>query len=300
MPDCYLCPGNRRVSGQVNSDYNAVFVFDNDHPAFSPSAPTNIDSPPGIYRNAPARGLCRVVCYAPSHNLTLAEMGVAGVADVIRCWASQSQDLAGRDQIRNVLIFENKGEVVGVSNPHPHCQIYAGDFVFKSIETELGAMQAFKTETGNGLFGAIIETERDDGRRLLVENDHAIAFVPYFARFPYEVYVAPIAAHESLFDLSDVEVLGLANALTETLVRLDNLWETSFPYMLVVHQAPSDGGCYDAYHCHIQIHPPLRQPGLQKYLAGVETGGGHFLNDKSPEDAAAELRVAPAIHYRHR
>ena len=300
VADCYLCPGNARISGQNNADYSSVFVFDNDHPAFSFDAPEDLESPPGIYRNAPARGICRVVCYSPKHNLTLAELNANEIAQVLSCWATQTRELGSRKEIKHVLIFENKGEIVGVSNPHPHCQIYAADFVYKTIETEMEAMKLFGTSTGQELFSAILETEIDDGRRLVAGNTQAIGFIPYFARFPYETYVAPMRPCAHLFDLDEAELAGFAEVLRETLVRLDNLWEMSFPYMLVVHQAPTDGADYSDYHCHIQIHPPLRQPGLQKFLAGVETGGGHYLNDKSPEDAAAELRNVEIVHYRHR
>lgn len=298
VPDCYLCPGNSRISGEVNPPYEEVYVFDNDHPAFSLSAPTEIAAAPGIYRNAPARGVCRVLCYSPRHNVTLAEMTTAEVADVLACWARQTRELVDIDTIRRVLIFENKGDIVGVSNPHPHCQIYAAEFDFKALEVEQRAMQAYRDTTGNDLFSAIIDTELRDSRRLVLQNDEAVAFVPYFARFPYEIYVATIKPHDYLYELDDVEMAGLSDVLRATLARLDNLWNTSFPYMLVVHQALSDGTRHEGYHCHIQIHPPLRQPGLQKFLAGVETGAGHFLNDKSPEDAAAQLRQVTCQHYK--
>lgn len=296
--DCHLCPGNRRISGAVNDVYGSVFVFDNDHPAFSRSAPAPLESPPGIYRNAPALGVCRVMCYSPRHDVSLAELGEDGVRRVIERWAAESYQLARQDDVAQVLIFENKGEIVGVSNPHPHCQIYAPGFVFKGIETELEAMRAFEAAHGDNLFRAIIETERADGRRVIVERAGAIAFVPYFARFPFEVCVAPVKRCQHLFELDDESLEALAAVLSETLIRYDNLWEMSFPYMLVVHQAPADGERYPEYHCHIQIHPPLRQPDLQKFLAGVETGGGHFLNDLAPEDAAAALAGVSAVHYR--
>lgn len=298
VDDCYLCPGNRRISGQVNDDYESVFVFDNDHPAFSMDAPDRMSTAPGIYHNAPARGICRVVCYSPQHDLTLAEMGVQEIAGLLRCWARQTRELVALEAIRNVLIFENKGDIVGVSNPHPHCQIYAADFVFKTIESEQRVMREHWRRRGIGLLSEIIGTEIGDGRRLVACNDRALAFVPYFARFPYEVYVASVKSHAYLFELDDDEIAGLADVLSNALVRLDNLWRMSFPYILVVHQAPCGGAEDQGYHCHIQIHPPLRQPGLQKFLAGVETGGGHFLNDKSPEDAAAELQQTSSVHFK--
>jgi len=190
----------------------------------------------------------------------------------------------------SVLVFENKGEVVGVSNPHPHCQIYATNFVFKTIELEAEAQH------GRSLFRQIIQAEEDDGRRLLVRRDQALSFIPYFARYPYETYVAPRETYASLADLSTEELSDFAAVLRETLIRLDNLWRMSFPYVMVLHQAPTDRA-YPGFHFHIQIHPPLRKPGLLKYLAGPEIGGGNFLNDTAPEEKAAELQAVSNVHY---
>src|SRR5437763_7587093 len=175
VSDCYLCPGNARVSDHVNPVYAQTVVFDNHHPCVSEEAPVDLGKPEGIYRNRPARGLARVVCYSPKHNLTLGELGVAEVENLLRVWQEQYQDLGGRPEIEHVLIFENKGEAVGVSNPHPHCQIYATNFVFKFIETEARVGQNYLKETGRVLFQDILEAERRDGRRIIAENDSAIA-----------------------------------------------------------------------------------------------------------------------------
>lgn len=297
VDNCYLCPGNERISGAINDQYEDIFVFDNDHPAFGTQAPARPSNAPGIYRNAPAIGTCRVVCYSPDHSQTLAELGADRTKQVLACWAEESAALARMPGISSVLVFENKGEIVGVSNPHPHCQIYAPGFVFPAIERENQSMVDYLERTGRGLFEDIIATEAEDGRRVIAGNEHAIAFVPWFARFPYELYIAPRGRFSSLDQIDDDTMAGLAAVLSEALVRLDNLWQQSFPYMLIVHQAPCDGRDTGGYHCHIQVHPPLRAPGLQKFLAGVETGGGHFLNDTDPDEKAAELRAVPALHY---
>jgi len=197
-----------------------------------------------------------------------------------------------------VLIFENKGEVVGVSNPHPHCQIYATNFVFKTIETEARVSERHLAETGRVLFQDIIQAEREDGRRIIVENDSAIAFLPYFARYAYEVFVAPKQTHASLATFSQKEICDFARALKCLLVKFDNLWHMPFPYVMTLHQAPTDGGDYRGFHFHIEFHPPLRRPNLLKYLAGPEIGGGNFLSDTAPEEKAAELRAQPEIHYK--
>jgi UDPglucose--hexose-1-phosphate uridylyltransferase len=297
VPDCYLCPGNLRVSGARNAEYASTFVFDNDHPSVGPDAPADLEPAIPPYRNRPARGLARVVCYSPRHDLTLAELDVSQVDELLAVWQHQYRDLAARPEVEHVLVFENKGAVVGVSNPHPHCQIYATNFVFRTIEVEAAVSARHRAETGRVLFQDILATERRDGRRIILENDAAIAFVPYFARYAYEVFVAPAATHPSLAALSDDERRKLAAVLLEVVIRFDNLWQMPFPYVMALHQAPTRGE-HPGFHFHIEFHPPLRKPDLLKYLAGPEIGGGNFLSDTSPEEKAAELRALPAVHYK--
>ena len=298
LPDCYLCPGNRRVSGQQNPAYRGAYVFDNDHPCVGPAAPTDLPPAGGIYRNRAATGIARVVCYSPKHNLSLAEMTPVAVEEVVGTWQRQYQDLGRRRDIDHVLIFENKGEVVGVSNPHPHGQVYATNFVFKTIETEVRAGHRHWQETGRPLFQDILTAEIADQARIICENETAIAFIPYFARYAYEVFVASKATHPSVADLSAAEVVDFAHILRQVLIRFDNLWQMPFPYVMPLHQAPTDGGDYRHFHFHLEFHPPLRKPNLLKYLAGPEIGGGNFLNDTVPEEKAAELRALPDVHYK--
>jgi len=295
--DCYLCPGNSRVGGEINPKYHGVFVFDNDHPCVGPNAPANPIPPAGIYRNRPAQGVARVICYTPRHDLTLAELATVEIENLLATWQDQYLDLGRRPGINHVLIFENKGEVVGVSNPHPHCQVYATNFVFKTIETEAKVSDSYLNETGRVLFQDIIATEQRDGARIICENERAIAFVPYFARYAYEVFVAPKQTHANLTTLNDAEVADLAAVLRDVLIRFDNMWGMRFPYVMPLHQAPTDGGDYSGFHAHIEFHPPLRKPGLLKYLAGPEIGGGNFLSDTAAEEKAAELRAQCTVHY---
>ena len=297
-PDCYLCPGNARVHGHRNPQYDGIFVFDNDLPCVGENAPAELPAAPSFFRNQPANGKARVVCYSPQHNTTLAELPVDQIRAVLECWQFQYRDLGALPNVNHVLIFENKGKVVGVSNPHPHNQIYATNFVFKTIQIEIDAAARHWREFGRVLLTDIIAAEQADGRRIIAENDSAIAFVPYFARFAYETYVAPKQSHQSIADLSASELADLASALQNVLVRYDNLWQLSFPYVLVLHQAPTDGHAPNGFHFHIQIHPPLRSPNLLKYLAGPETGGGNFVSDTSPEQKAAELRAVSTTHYK--
>ena len=298
VSDCYLCPGNMRVSGRQNPVYRSTFVFDNDLPCVSQEAPQDLSEPVGIYRTRPARGIARVVCYSPRHSLTLAELETPEVEELLRVWQEQYRELGAREDINHVLIFENKGEAVGVSNPHPHCQIYATNFVFKTIETEARVSQRHLAETGRVLFQDILAAEKQDGRRIICENETAIAFMPYFARYAYEVYVAPKQTHPSIAALSDAELHDFASVLRQVLIKYDNLWQIPLPYVMPLHQAPTDGGDYRGFHFHIEFHPPLRRPNLLKYLAGPEIGGGNFLSDTAPEEKAAELRASADVHYR--
>src|SRR5919205_239932 len=298
--DCYLCPGNLRVSGERNAEYTSTFVFDNDMPCASPAAPRELEKPPGIYRNMPAEGLARVVCYSPNHSLTLAELETPRVEELLTVWQGQYRELGSRPEVKHVLIFENKGEAVGVSNPHPHCQIYATNFVFKTIETEARASGRHFAETGRILFQDVIRAEKEDGRRIICENESAIAFIPYFARYAYEVFVAPKATHPSIATLSPNELRDFAALLKRVLVKFDNLWQMPFPYVMPLHQAPTDGGDYSSFHFHIEFHPPLRRPNLLKYLAGPEIGGGNFLSDTAPEEKAEELRAQSDEHHKQK
>jgi UDPglucose--hexose-1-phosphate uridylyltransferase len=296
--DCQFCPGNKRLSGIRNPEYRDTFVFDNDLPCVGWNAPTELEPPRGVYQNKPARGIARVVCYSPKHNLTLAELKESEIEKLLRVWQTQYTDLGSHPEISHVLIFENKGEVVGVSNPHPHCQIYATNFVFKYIQTEARVSKTYLDQTGRILFQEILSSERQDGRRIICENDSAVAFVPYFARYAYELYLAPKATHPNLTALSDDELKDFTQLLKLVLVKFDNLWQMPFPYVMPLHQAPTDGGDYTSFHFHVEFHPPLRQQNLLKYLAGPEIGGGNFLSDTSPEEKAAELRAQPDVHYK--
>lgn len=293
--DCYLCPGNSRVSGQKNDGYESIYVFDNDHPAFSPDAPRDLPSPPGIYRNAPASGITRVMCYTPHHTRSLAECTLEVLEQVIDAWAEQTESLYQWQDIEQVLVFENKGEVIGVSNPHPHCQIYGASFEFGNLQIERLAMERFQAETGKHLMQEIIRSETETGTRVVAEFEHSLSFLPYFSRFPFEAFICPKSSYNYLFQMPGNERRHFAQALQSTLIKFDNLWCKPFPYMLLLHQAPK--GYQGQYHVHIQIHPLMRQENLQKFLAGVESGGGHFLNDVDPDGAAAQLRDLSSEHY---
>jgi UDPglucose--hexose-1-phosphate uridylyltransferase len=299
LPDCYLCPGNQRISGNRNPVYPSTYVFDNDHPCVDLEAPQAI--PVALpYRSRPAHGFARVVCYSPRHDLTLAELSLPAIEEIVGIWQQQTFDLGKHATVHHVHCFENKGDIVGVSNPHPHGQVYATNFVFKTIADEVVASLRYHHDTGRGLFDDLILAEQKDGRRILFEDEQVIAFVPYFARYAYEVYLAPKRRVPHIHALNNDEVVSLARALKELTVRYDNLWKMPFPYVMALHQAPTDGAAYRFYHCFLAFHPPLRRPQVQKFLAGPEIGGGNFISDTLPEEKAAELLAVSTLHYRAR
>jgi UDPglucose--hexose-1-phosphate uridylyltransferase len=292
-PGCYLCPGGARISGIKNDDYTDCFVFDNDHPAFNSTAPEPMPAA-GIYQSARADGLCRVLCYTPDHGGRLSGLSKGQFQDVVRCWRDQTDQLMRDAGYEHVFIFENNGEVVGVSNPHPHCQIYATPFVFHTVQQEIQAVGRFRQTDGDNLFEAMIRSEQADGRRILVETEDCLAFVPYFAQLPYETFIVPKGPWQRLPLMPERVLDAMAMALRAVLKMQDQLWPTPQSYILSVHQAPKSLPLDHDYRCYIRLQPMLRGPGLQKYLAGVETGGGQFLNDGSPEEKAAELSAAGA------
>lgn len=293
-PQCYLCPGNKRIHGDTNPAYKDIFIFDNDHPVVGLDAPEvpagKLSWANGISSTEKAFGLARVVCYDPRHNVSLSEVPVETVVKVLTAWKEEMITFKAMAGIRNVLIFENKGKEVGVSNPHPHCQIYAVDFVFKIVQQHLDAAEKYKRNTGLNIFDEIIKQELMDGARIIAENEHAVAFIPYFARYAYEVMLFPKRRHADLTTLEKHEISGLAEVFQTLIRKFDGLYGFSFPYVMSIIQAPFDGKQYPEHHLYFWFQPPLRQPGLLKYPAGPEIGIGNFMADTIPEEKAEELR----------
>ncbi len=296
-PSCYLCPGNARVVGR-NPDYPGVYVFPNDLPTFSSAAP-DVASADELYRVRPARGAAEVICYHPDHSKTFSELTMDEAVAVVCAWRERYIELGERPEVDHVLIFENKGEIVGTSNPHPHCQLYAGNLVYGTIERERESARAYFKRTGRCLGQAIAEREAASSR-VICENDGFLACVPWFSRHAYEVLVLPKQQTASLTELDERRRRELAAMLSEVAVRYDNLWRMPFPYVMAVHQAPTDGRDNSFYPFHIEYHPPLRKPDTMKYLAGPEIGGGSMTNESDPDEKAAELRATSNILYRNR
>ena len=290
-PTCALCPGNKRLTGQ-NPDYTGVYWFTNDLPCFSPdSVPEELAD--SLYQVKAASGTAEVVCYSPDHAKTFVDLTDAETRAVVDLWTERYVVLGARPDVDHVLIFENRGSLVGTSNPHPHCQIYAGNMIYGTTAREVESSRRYLTAHGHSLGKALIDREAS-GPRVIARNASFFACVPWFARYAYEVYILPLRPTHSLASLSAEERADLGLMIREVATRYDNLWSMTMPYVMAIHQAPTDGQDYSFYPFHLEFHPPLRKPDTMKYLAGPEVGGGSMTNESDPNDKAAELRVVPS------
>ncbi len=295
-PQCYLCAGNVRANGERNPDYLDTFVFSNDFAALLPEggAPDGADDP--LFYTKPVRGLCRVICFSPRHDLTLARMPAADIRRVVDTWADQVTEL-GRDW-RWVQVFENKGDVMGCSNPHPHGQIWASDELPNEIQKEDREQRRYLEKNETPLLVDYARREAADGARVVVENEHWLAVVPYWAVWPFEILLLPRARVARLPDLIDAQRDALSEILRRLLTRYDNLFQTSFPYSMGWHGAPFLSEESDAHwQLHAHFYPPLlRSATVKKFMVGYEMLA-EPQRDLTPEAAAARLREASEMHY---
>ncbi len=286
-PQCYLCAGNARANGERNPDYAATFVFENDFAALLPSDGAS-PAPDPLFHAEPVRGVCRVICFSPRHDLTLARMPTADIRRVVDTWAEETTAL-GRDW-RWVQVFENKGDVMGCSNPHPHGQIWASDQLPNEIAKEDHCQRAYLAENGEPLLMDYARREQKCGERLVVENEHWLAVVPYWAVWPFETLLLPKARVARLPDLDPAQRAALADILRRLLTRYDNLFGTSFPYSMGWHGAPFADGDHSHWQLHAHFYPPLlRSAMVKKFMVGYEMLA-EPQRDLTPEAAAARLR----------
>ena len=285
--DNALAPLGARVEGR-NPDYRGVYTFTNDLPVFSGDA-TPPSAGDDLYRTRRATGTAEVVCYHHDPRRTMADLSDDEVTAVVCEWRDRTAALNATDGVAHVLVFENRGAAVGTSNPHPHCQIYAGALVYGTMAREAEVAADHHVRTGRSLLADVVERELA-GPRVIDEGEHFFACVPWFARLAYEVLVLPRRPVASLVDLDEERCRSLALVLRDVVRRYDALWGIRMPYVLGVHQAPV--GDHPHYPFHIELHPPLRAPGLLKYLAGPEVGGGSMTNESDPDEKAQELRAA--------
>ncbi|MBC8145968.1 MAG: galactose-1-phosphate uridylyltransferase, partial [bacterium] len=295
---CPLCP--TKAGGfptEIAEPQYDIVVFENRFPSMRPNPdPPEIDGSV-LFPVRPSQGICEVIVYTPNHAATLASEPVEQVHKLIRVWTDRFAELSTLPFVDYVFIFENKGEAIGVTLHHPHGQIYGYPFIPPVVARELAQSASHRANTGRCLLCDIVDEERRGARRLVVENDSFVAYAPFAARYPYEVHIASRRHLQALTDLTRDEQRRLAETLKTVITAYDRVFDVSFPYMMVVHQRPSDGGSYDHYHFHIELLPLLRTATKQKYLAGSESGAGAFITDLLPENTAERLRslVEPVV-----
>lgn len=287
---CPFCPG----SGKVPQDYE-VYEYDNDFPALSQDPPAPDDVATDFFKVKEAYGKCEVILYSPGHTTVLPELSDRHMRKLVELWCERFEALSQDEKIKYVFIFENRGDVVGVTMPHPHGQIYGYSFVPKKLELELQNAKAYQQEHGACLFCDMLKNELDFQKRIIFRNEHFTVFLPFFTEYPYGVYIFPNRHVQYITELDDAERQSLGLTIRDTVGMLDSLFDYKFPYMMCMHNAPvngEDAGGY--YHFHIEFFPPMRSADKQKFNASSETGAWAHCNPTCPEDTAQELREAYA------
>jgi len=302
--DCYLCPGNARAHGIRNPRYSSTFAFDNDFPALTPetaaagresAAPTS-----DLLSSRPERGLCRVLCFSPRHNQTLARMDAADIRGVVDAWVAEYAAAAAHPWARYALVFENRGVMMGASNPHPHGQMWVTESVPNEPARERESFDRHLTDRGTCLLCEYMQCEANHRVRLVCGNDHFVALVPFWATWPFETLVLSRRHLGRLDQLTDAERDGLAGVLKRLTTRYDNLFGAPFPYSMGVHQEPMRDGAGRDWHLHLHFYPPLlRSATIRKFMVGFELLGSPQ-RDLTPEEAAGRLQSVGEVHYRTR
>ena len=299
-PKCYLCPGNERAGGKYNPQYTNTFVFENDFAALLPAGPQGDVSQGEFFQARGETGRARVICFSPRHDLTLPEMAVSEIRAVVDVWAEQISELGSLPGINYVQLFENKGEVMGCSNPHPHGQLWANHSIPQEPAKEEVQQRAYYAAKGAPLLVDYLQAEVRAGERIVVENESWVALVPYWAVWPFETMVLPRRHIMQLPDLNNAERTALADLLKRLLTRYDNLFETSFPYSMGWHGQPTDGARHPHWQLHAHFYPPLlRSATVKKFMVGYELLGNPQ-RDITAEQAALRLREQSEIHYKQK
>lgn len=289
-PTCYMCPGNTRANGASNPRYEHTYVFDNDFAALVDTTPRVSFDAGGLLCARGESGICRVLCYSPRHDLTLSQMDVSAIRAVVNVWADQRSELAARPDIAYVQVFENRGAMMGASNPHPHGQVWASATIPTEVAKEQEQQLAFYQRRATDLLGDYLRLELDDGHRVVCDNAAFVAVVPFWAVWPFETMIIPRSNVATIDALDDVERDALAQVLKRLLGRYDQLFSTPFPYSMGFHEAPADGIAHPEWRWHVHIYPPLlRSATVRKFMVGYELLA-MAQRDTTPEHAAAQLR----------
>lgn len=295
--ECYLCAGNTRSNGVTNEQYTDVFVFDNDFPSLLTDEVTTPESS-SLFQLKPERGINKVICFSPRHDLTIPEMEVSALVKVAEAWKQQYEELGSKDFINHVQIFENKGAVMGCSNPHPHGQIWAQSSLPTLVEKTQANLLAHYEKNGTSLLADYLAEELVKQERIVIENDHFAVVVPFWATWPYETMIISKRHFGNITEMTDEETQAFAEILKRVTVKYDNLFNTSFPYSSGIHQTPTDGKPHPEWHFHMHFYPPLlRSATVKKFMVGYEMMA-EAQRDISAEKSAQILRDLPETHYK--
>jgi UDPglucose--hexose-1-phosphate uridylyltransferase len=300
-PECYLCPGNVRANGEINEQYENCFVFDNDFAALKKDEiDQDFDDENIFFKAKSERGISKVVCFSPNHNLTLPELSIANIENVIEAWQTQYALLGSIDYINYVQIFENKGSVMGCSNPHPHGQIWAQSSLPTQVEKTHKSLGDYFNKNNTNLLLDYLNEELKLKERIFIENESFVALVPFWAIWPFETMIVPKRHVAKITDLTEIEKTAFATILKQLTIKYDNLFNTSFPYSSGIHQAPTNGDFNLEWQLHMHFYPPLlRSATVKKFMVGYEMMG-ESQRDITPEKSAAVLKALPEIHYKNK
>jgi UDPglucose--hexose-1-phosphate uridylyltransferase len=296
-PGCYLCPGNTRANGETNPNYESTYVFTNDYSALCADTRAETLNTESLIVAESERGMSKVICYSPRHDLYVTRMSTTEIGSVVDLWIDEYRNLGSLDYISYVQFFENKGSRMGASNPHPHCQVWANETipVIPALETE--KMRSHMLHTGTCLICEYLKLEMRIKERIVIENDEFVVLVPFWAVWPFETMILPKAHLSSIPDLSRSQVSALADVIKQLTIRYDNLFETEFPYSMGIHQKPTDGQAHEEWHFHFHYYPPLlRGATVSKFMVGYELLAMPQ-RDITAESAAQSLRDLSPIHY---
>lgn len=285
---CPFCPGSGKVP-----DHFEVYEYDNDFPALSLTPPEPDDVATDFFKTAPAYGKCEVILYSPDHEITVPELPAEHLKKLVDLWCERFEKISSDEKIKYVFIFENRGEAVGVTMPHPHGQIYGYSFIPKKLMLETSSAREYFEQTGKCLFCDMLKNELDEKKRIIFSNEHFTVFLPFFCEYPYGVYIMANRHVQNITDLTEEEKFSLAKTIKETAGTLDSLFDMKFPYMMCMHNAPVNSGDYSRdFHFHIEFFPPMRSADKIKFNASSETGAWAHCNPTCPEEKAEELRAA--------
>lgn len=297
-PGCYLCPGNKRADGSENPPYADSFVFTNDFAALLSNTPEGSVEVEGLLKAKSEKGTCRVISFSPDHSLTLPLLPVEGIEKVIALWQKEFRELASDPSLKYIQIFENKGEIMGCSNPHPHGQIWAQGNLPLEVVKETREQKKYFEEKGRSLLSDYVQLELKQGERIVLQNDHFVALVPFWAVWPYETMIVSKRHIQHIGQFTGQEVRAFAEVLKKLTAKYDNLFQVSFPYSAGMHQSPVNDGEHPEWHWHMHFYPPLlRSATVKKFMVGYEMLANPQ-RDVTPEWAAERLRDLSEVHYK--